>query len=422
MGKKIIFLDGIIIFLSFISGYYLRFYTKFFTYKGIPPLHPYLKLTTFTVFTWILIFNSISLYKEKIYKNKVIELAKIIEGSFWAVIFLMAGSFLYRGFSYSRLVIGFGSLFSFIFLSIFHTFILKFSDKMKKKILIIGKSREIEILKKRVSLNLNYEIKHIEEIPLSVEEKINHINPDFIIFTKDVFEMVDLDMLKEKYKIYNIPEISEKIFTGLFEDIDGLPLLSLSLSSINKFPNYILKKIFDLIFGLIFFMIFCIICPLICLIIKIDSKGPVFFKQKRIGKDGKIFYIWKFRTMKYPYQNLSPFTLRDDPRLTKFGRFLRRYNLDELPQIFNVLKGEMSLVGPRPVSVNDKIFIELPEFKLRVSVKPGITGWAQVHGLRGGNYEPEERIKYDIYYISNWTIFLDIAILIYSLFSFKNAY
>lgn len=423
MGKRVIFFDSILIFLSFLGSYFLRFYTSIFPFKGIAPLEPYIKITIFIVFGWILIFNSIGLYKERIYPNPVIELSKIIEGSFWACIFLMAGTFLYRGFSYSRLAIGFGCLFSFISISIFHSLLIKKISNKKRKILILGKGKEIDILKKRIFLKeiKNFELNHFEEGNI---EEIEKIKPEFLIITREVSEKIDLKKITQIYKVkvYNIPQISEKFFSGIFEDIDGLPLIASGIPPMNKFPNYLLKRVFDLIFGSIFLLIFCLLLPFISLLIKIDSKGPIFFKQDRIGKDGKIFKMFKFRTMKYPYSDLSPFTLRDDPRLTKIGKFLRRYNIDELPQIFNVLKGDMSLVGPRPISKEDRAFIELPEFQLRISVKPGITGWAQIHGLRGGNYEPEERIRYDIYYIQNWNIFLDFSILIYSLFSFKNAF
>ncbi|MCM8806919.1 MAG: hypothetical protein NC926_03035, partial [Candidatus Omnitrophica bacterium] len=145
MGKKIILFDGLIILSSFIGGYYFRFFTPFFPYKGIPSILPYLKITIFTIGGWLLIFNSIGLYKEKIYLNPVIELSKIIEGSFWAFIFLIAGTFFYRGFSYSRLAICFSCLFSFIFISVIHLFLIKrIYSKKKRKILILGNGKEVE--------------------------------------------------------------------------------------------------------------------------------------------------------------------------------------------------------------------------------------------------------------------------------------
>ncbi|NLG12351.1 MAG: sugar transferase, partial [Elusimicrobia bacterium] len=112
----------------------------------------------------------------------------------------------------------------------------------------------------------------------------------------------------------------------------------------------------------------------------------------------------------------------DDKRITRIGKLLRRYNIDEIPQIMNVLNGEMSLVGPRPISTQDRIMVEQDYFDLRLKVKPGLTGWAQVHGLRGGNIEMEERFQYDLYYIENWSIWLDIAIIILSPYAIRNAF
>lgn len=423
MKVKFIFIDAIIIFLSFLLGYILRFYTKIFVFKGIPPFSPYFKLTIFAVSGWILIFYFLGIYRKKIFYNPVIELKNIIEGTFWTVIFLMAGTFLYRGFSYSRIAVGLGCLFSFLFLSIFHLLSLRFTEK--KIVGIIGKGKEIEVLKKRISFYPEYfnftEFENFENF-YNFIQKGNRI--DFLIYSGDILEIKKIEdiLYTRNIKIYTLPNIPRIFLSGKIEDIDGLPLILFYRTPLNQFPNYLLKNLFDILFGMIIFLIFSIFLPFISLFIKIDSKGPIFYRQKRIGKDGKIFYIFKFRTMKYPYSESQPFTSPDDPRLTRIGKFLRRYNIDELPQIFNVLSGDMSLVGPRPIYIKDSLFFNIPEFSLRLSVKPGITGWAQIHGLRGGRIEPEERIKYDIYYIENWSIFLDIAILIYSIFSFKNAF
>jgi len=423
MKKGVIFFDIVVISISFLLGYYFRFYTGLFPQKGIPPIKPYINITIFITFGWILIFYSLSLYKEKIFSNPVKELSTIIEGSFWAMVFLMAGTFLYRGFSYSRLAIGFSGIFTFVLLSILHITVSKLPGS-RKKVAIIGKSKEIDILKKRLKLHpyINFELKEttLEEIKKDVKKK----KVDFIIFaSKDINEKIEIEKICQKcnIKLYSIPEIHFHFFSGKVEDIDGLPLIVAEKTPLNNFPNYLIKDFFDLFFGLIFSLILCILLPLISLLIKIDSKGSVFFTQKRIGKNGRIFKIFKFRTMKYSKEENIPYTLPDDPRLTKIGKFMRKYNIDELPQVFNVLSGEMSLIGPRPISVEDTTFLKLPEFSIRLSIKPGISGWAQIHGLRGGRFEPEERIKYDIYYIENWNIYLDLAILIYSFFSFKNA-
>ncbi|HPP12276.1 MAG TPA: sugar transferase, partial [bacterium] len=135
----------------------------------------------------------------------------------------------------------------------------------------------------------------------------------------------------------------------------------------------------------------------------------------------RVFRMFKLRSMKYPFCKFPPYTLPQDPRITRVGRFLRRFNLDELPQIFNVLSGEMSLVGPRPISCEDTFFFQLPDFQRRLRIKPGLTGWAQIHGLRGSHIEPEERLFYDLYYLQNWSWWLDLAIIICSPFCFSNA-
>ena len=166
----------------------------------------------------------------------------------------------------------------------------------------------------------------------------------------------------------------------------------------------------------------------LAILIKLDSKGSVFFRQERLGRDGSRFVQYKFRSMvENAEEKTGPvFAAEDDPRRTKIGAMLRKYNLDELPQLFNVLKGDMSLVGPRP---EREFFVDrfkqgIPRYFLRHKVKSGITGWAQVNGLRG-NTSIEERTKYDLFYVENWSLAFDIKILLLTLkdwFSSKNAY
>lgn len=183
------------------------------------------------------------------------------------------------------------------------------------------------------------------------------------------------------------------------------------------------KRIFDLIFSLVVtIFILSIFLPVIALLTKLTSKGPVLFVQERIGAKNNKFRCYKFRTLKTEkWEGVFQPVIKDDPRLTKFGSFLRKTNLDELPQFINVLKGEMSIVGPRPYPIPydnryGKIFDEI---KLRHNVKPGLTGWAQIHGLRGDVVDDEEnkklitkRIEFDLWYIENWSFWLDIQIII----------
>ncbi len=182
------------------------------------------------------------------------------------------------------------------------------------------------------------------------------------------------------------------------------------------------KTLFDLVLTVI--LLFALAVPLLCiaLLIKIDSKGPVFFRQPRLGLHNQLFNIWKFRTMHQAASDIhgSKLTVRNDPRITRIGAVLRKWSIDEVPQIFNVLTGEMSLVGPRPhalqAGVGDQLYSQVvPGYHRRHCVKPGITGWAQVNGWRGETttaVQIEQRVAHDMEYIENWSVWLDIKILL----------
>lgn len=206
--------------------------------------------------------------------------------------------------------------------------------------------------------------------------------------------------------------------------VGALPLFDVYSRPL-KVGEQLVKTVFDRVVaaGLIF--LFLPIILLICLVVSIDSRGPIFFRQKRYGLGHRVITVLKFRTMYSEHSDYSCFrqTQVCDPRTTRIGRWLRRMSLDELPQLFNVLRGDMSLIGPRPLAiemrVEDKLNADLvSEYCWRHRVKPGITGWAQIHGLRGAIYSQEaleERVTYDLYYIDNWSLWLDIKILVYTI-------
>ena len=151
--------------------------------------------------------------------------------------------------------------------------------------------------------------------------------------------------------------------------------------------------------------------------VKLSSPGPIIFRQKRVGLNKKPFYMYKFRSMRVNTASDTGWSTNSDPRKTRFGSFIRKFSIDELPQFFNVLKGDMSLVGPRPELPHfvDQFKEEIPLYMVKHQVRPGITGWAQVNGLRGDT-SIKERIEHDVYYIENWSILLDIKILFLTLF------
>lgn len=213
--------------------------------------------------------------------------------------------------------------------------------------------------------------------------------------------------------IYTIPNIYENIFGMIpIKYFYGRLIENQAQSTIYRF----FKRTFDILLLIISIPIIFPICIIIAILIKLDSDGPVLFKQKRVGQGEKIFEVIKFRTMYKDSEKDGPkFALKDDPRITRIGRILRRLHLDELPQFWNVLKGEMSFVGPRPEQVDfvEEFKKKIPYYSLRHLAKPGITGWAQVHyGYAAGLEETYQKLEYDLYYVKNMSIWLDILIII----------
>ncbi|MCM8768590.1 MAG: sugar transferase [Candidatus Omnitrophica bacterium] len=429
MSRKIFsLLDAVVIFSAFLLAYWLRFNLPIFPEKVTPPLEPYLQIAVFAAFTWVFILSILGIYQSRLFLNFCSHLEHLLQGSFWGMVFIMAGTALYRGFSYSRLALSFGGLLGFCWLVILHFLVhLTLRKREKRKVIFIGEETNLTRILKRFRRQHPFlSVQVLSEFDLSaLKKRISAGPPDFVITNIAESEMSRaLQEICEEFSIplYVLPDFSHFLFAGKIENIDGLPLLISTQLPLEGWPARFLKRTTDLLLGNIFALLFCLTLPFLAMAIKMNSPGPIFFTQTRVGQNRRLFRIFKFRTMKYPYVTSPPYTETNDPRVTTFGRFLRRYNLDELPQIFNVLSGEMSLVGPRPISSEDIFFLRLPDFPRRLRIKPGITGWAQVHGLRGSHTEPEERIFYDLYYIQNWSWWLDIAIIICSFFSFKNAY
>ena len=202
------------------------------------------------------------------------------------------------------------------------------------------------------------------------------------------------------------------------EYMDFFPVLTLEKSPLDKPLNAMIKRAFDIVFSLfVVILVLSWLTPVLGLLIKLESKGPIFFKQKRNGEFYKPFYLYKFRSMRPNDLADKKQVSRDDNRVTRIGRFIRKTSIDELPQFFNVLFGNMSVVGPRPhmVKENERFMQRVRKFLPRHQVKPGITGLAQVKGYRGEVITDEDiinRVKYDIYYIKNWSFLLDIKIVL----------
>lgn len=276
---------------------------------------------------------------------------------------------------------------------------------------------------------------------VKVIDRINNLK--LLIESNDFDEVIITLGLNEYDKLKYVVSICEK--SGLHtkfipdygtiiptkpvtEDFDGMPVINIRAVPLQNLFNRFIKRFIDIIGSIVGIVIFSPVFIFLSIAIKLTSKGPIIFKQERVGLHNKTFTMYKFRSMveQTDEEEKKAWTVKDDPRTTKIGAVIRKISFDELPQFFNVLIGDMSLVGPRP---ERKQFVEefketIPRYMIKHQVRPGMTGWAQINGLRGDT-DIEKRIQYDIWYIENWTLGLDIKILLLTLFfGFvnKNAY
>jgi undecaprenyl-phosphate galactose phosphotransferase/putative colanic acid biosynthesis UDP-glucose lipid carrier transferase len=257
----------------------------------------------------------------------------------------------------------------------------------------------------------------------------NNSKLDELFITSNSFNQADLKKVINvcNLKMTRIRFIPNLIPLGTFKrfvvvEYGDLPAYTFRKEPLEQQINRSLKRIFDIAFSIIVIvLIFSWLFPLIALLIKLTSKGPVFFKQLRSGENSKEFYCYKFRTMKVNKQCDEMQATKDDPRITKIGAFLRKTNLDEMPQFINVFLGSMSVIGPRPhmLKHTESYSEQIDDFMVRHFIKPGITGWAQVNGFRGETKQVEDmenRVKYDIWYIENWNFLLDFKILFLTIY------
>jgi Undecaprenyl-phosphate glucose phosphotransferase len=234
-------------------------------------------------------------------------------------------------------------------------------------------------------------------------------------------------------KIHAVPDYRGFPFKNIEVRLyDQIPVLNFTAQPLDDHINRFIKRIFDIVFSFLFLILIgSWLMPLVALMIKKESKGPAFFKQKRTGLNNAPFTCYKFRTMKVNEQSDKIQATKSDSRITKVGAFLRRSNIDEVPQFFNVLKGEMSVVGPRPhmLKHTEEFSQQVHRFMVRHYVKPGITGLAQSKGFRGETntfFKLKNRVKLDRFYVENWSILLDLRIIMSTLLitfrGDKNAY
>jgi len=289
----------------------------------------------------------------------------------------------------------------------FNQFVLKAKKKIKKQVVILGEGKVDDIVGEKA----NVERKRIDQI----RELLKYSNVDEIVVSEKITNAKDLNLLlyleqKLKAQILFSPSIYMELLLGRINGENSLHSLSTFVGEKPDVEEFLIRSL-DIIGSVFILLISMPVTILISLLIKISSPGPVLYKQQRVGKDGKIFTLCKFRTMVKDAEKMVGPVLasRDDPRVTKVGKVLRRTRLDELPQLFNVLRGDMSLVGPRPERPH---FVKLHKAlcELRLAVRPGLTGFAQIRNFY--DLKPQHKIKYDYLYIQRRSLLLNMYILL----------
>lgn len=449
-------IDAFAVSAAALVAYVLRFYV-FPSQHGIPGITNYIQSLIVILPVVLLMLRSYRLYDRHRPLRRVETIFATIKAISVAMLVLMAVTFFYRGFAYSRVFLPVLWLTCCVFLSVGRYLGYEIEYRRRRsheeltKVVFIGYNRNTRRLAEWFSEHphfgympvgiLNRETdqvgKHLEHIPIlgtvpMWRTFIQELKPDLVILLdsdlsrKEISEMVLLceDLLidfKMAADFFGI--VTQNLGLEYMSDVGLLGLKSLPLDDlINRF----LKRCFDFFVAFVLLTLTLPIWIAIILAIKIGGgKGPIFFAQERMGRDGSTFSVLKFRTMKLDAEKETGpvWAQQNDQRRTAVGEFLRRWNLDELPQFLNVLRGDMSLVGPRPERpfFVDKFRENIPRYMARHRIKCGITGWAQVHGLRG-NTSIEERIKYDLYYMENWSLLLDVEIIFMTFFAFRNAY
>ncbi|MCX7778812.1 MAG: sugar transferase [Patescibacteria group bacterium] len=428
-------LDYLMLILTALTIYWLRFEALVELRPVIFEIHfkTYFGYSLLISLFFLLIFAASGLYSP----NPRKEFSKIFLASSSAVMIIILTIFFSRELFSSRFIILAAWLFSILYVylgrKVFRLVWRKILVKTKifQKIVCLGSGQLAEDFVKIITQNPSsgYQIVAWLRNPADLDQ-------DFLQKRgEEVDEIILLDpslSRAERWRLLSLADDFHLPFKYLADPFDaqatnvgvetffGLPLISIKRTSLEGWGK-VAKRIFDLVFSILFLILFFPLFLIISLVIKIDSEGPVFVKLKRVGERGKIFSLLKFRSMirgaEKMKKNLLPlserkgplFKMENDPRITRFGKFLRKTSLDELPQLVNVLKGEMSLVGPRPHEPEEVALYENYQKRL-LNIKPGMTGLAQIYGR--SNLPFEEEAKIDIYYIENWSIWKDLEIIL----------
>lgn len=445
LNKIQVIIDIFIIILSFMLSHYIRFYIL----EGdiSISIDQALKPIILSTPIYVILYNIFDLYRSQRTKTIYYEVVSIIKSNFIATLLLILGLFIFKLINFSRIGLGI-----FIFLNTTITSLSRIIIRQilrdyrskgfnQKYCLIVGATDiSVKLINKIIkNKHWGYNILGIidnkvenifNNIPIIGEFKdldriLDGVHIDIVFITIGSEDFIHLGNIideceKSGIKTNIVPYFQEYVPAKPYmDDLDGIISIDTRHVSLDNSINKVLKRIFDILFSIIALIFVSPIMLLSAIVIKLTSPGPIIYKQERVGFDRKKFYMYKFRSMIVQNEEYEKYkwTTKNDSRRTKWGTFMRMTSIDELPQFINVLKGDMSIVGPRPERpfFVDKFKYEVPRYMIKHRVRPGITGWAQINGYRGDT-SIEGRINHDLYYIENWTFLLDIKIIFLTVF------
>lgn len=452
-------IDAFVIALSYFLAWVIKFYVPFLNDNvGRLPFRVYMSALLFIVPGYLILNYAFNMYTPKRIQGRRLELSNIIKANTIGMFLFVGALYLVKQIDFSRHVIVIFYVVNIFLETVSRNLIRLGLRQMRSKgynqkhVLLVGYSRAAEEYIDRILANpqWGYKVRGIldDHIEAGTEYKgikvLGRIANLMVILPQNHLDEIAITLgLNEYYRLEQIVALCEKsgVHTKFIpdynriiptkpytEDILGLSVINIRYVPLSNTFNALIKRIMDLGGALAAIVLFSPVMLFSVIMIKITSPGPLIYKQERVGLHNRNFMMYKFRSMDVqpPEEEKKAWTVKDDPRVTNFGKFMRKTSIDELPQLFNVLRGEMSLVGPRPERpfFVEKFREEIPRYMIKHQVRPGLTGWAQVNGYRG-NTSIRKRIEYDLYYIENWTIGLDIKILFLTVFKGfvnKNAY
>ena len=451
-------LDAIVICISYVLAWWVQFHLIVHDERGVLPMPVYMSALVFIVPGFLLLYYAFNLYMPKRIQGRRLEMSNIFLANVMGLLGTFFVLFLFKAMDFSRpmliIFIGFNFILTFTERNLIRLVLrdIRSRGMNLKHIILVGYSKAAEGFIDRVSENPQWGYKINGILDDNYGRGSNYKDVQVIGKCAELQEILEKDLqdeivitlgLPEYYKLRGvvsaceksgvhtkfIPDYEDIIPTRPYtEDLLGLPVINIRHVPLTETFNRMVKRTMDIVGSIVCIVLFSPVMLVTAIAIKCSSSGPLIFSQERVGLHNEPFRMYKFRSMRVQSarQEKKGWTTKNDPRVTKVGRLIRKTSLDELPQLFNVLKGDMSLVGPRPERPQyvEKFREEIPRYMVKHQVRPGMTGWAQVNGYRG-NTSIRKRIEYDLYYIENWTVGFDLKILVLTVvkgFVNKNAY